>query len=60
MPQNGIKAEGVIELAEAVKCNKDLKVLNLNDNTFGEQGALAMADVFFLLYWQTKFDFFLF
>lgn len=47
MPQNGIKAEGIIQLAEAVKCNKNLKVLNLNDNTFCEEGALAMADVIF-------------
>uniref|UniRef100_A0A915EP04 Ran GTPase activating protein 1 n=1 Tax=Ditylenchus dipsaci TaxID=166011 RepID=A0A915EP04_9BILA len=43
MPQNGIKAEGIINLADAVRGSPYLKVLNLNDNTFGEKGAMAMA-----------------
>ena len=44
MPQNGIRAEGIIKLAEAVRMNPSLKKLALGDNTFGESGAIAMAD----------------
>lgn len=47
MPQNGINAEGIINLAEAVKANAFLKYINFNDNTFGEKGAVAMAKVNF-------------
>ena len=43
MPQNGITAEGIIKLSEAVRQNTSLKSLNLGDNTFGESGASAMA-----------------
>lgn len=45
MPQNGIRAEGILELAKAVEASPYLKHLNLNDNTFGRKGALAMAKV---------------
>ncbi|KAH7729897.1 ran GTPase-activating protein 1-like isoform 2 [Aphelenchoides avenae] len=43
MPQNGIRADGIAELAKAVKNNPYLRILNLNDNTFGEKGAIAMS-----------------
>lgn len=43
MPQNGIRAEGIIKLAEAIRLNPALKRLSLGDNTFGEAGAMAMA-----------------
>ena len=44
MPQNGIRAEGIIKLAEAIGVNRSLKKLSLGDNTFGETGAFAMAN----------------
>lgn len=47
MPQNGINAKGIINLAESLKSNTLLKYINLNDNTFGERGAIAMAKVNF-------------
>jgi Ran GTPase-activating protein 1 len=43
MPQNGIRAEGIIRLADAIRMNPELKKLNLGDNTFGEAGAIAMS-----------------
>lgn len=44
MPQNGIYHNGISALSEAFKYNKNLKILNLNDNTFREKGAKAIAD----------------
>lgn len=49
MPQNGITREGIIALAGAFKSNKKLRVINLNDNIFGNKGAKAMAKVRTLL-----------
>lgn len=45
MPQNGINHAGVTALATAMQHNADLRVLNLNDNTFTKRGAIAMAQV---------------
>lgn len=45
MPQNGINHAGVTALASAMKHNPGLRILNLNDNTFTEKGAIAMAQV---------------
>lgn len=45
MPQNGITHPGVTALATAIQHNTGLRVLNLNDNTFTEKGAIAMAQV---------------
>ncbi|KAG7239411.1 hypothetical protein INR49_028881 [Caranx melampygus] len=41
--QNGINHPGVTALATAVQHNLGLRILNLNDNTFTEKGAIAMA-----------------
>ncbi len=46
MPQNGILHQGITALADALVTNKNLKILNMNDNTFTEAGAKAMAKVF--------------
>lgn len=45
MPQNGINHPGITALAKAMQCNTGLRILNLNDNTFTEKGAVAMAQV---------------
>ena len=45
MPQNGINHPGVTALATAMQHNAGLRILNLNDNTFTEKGAIAMAQV---------------
>lgn len=45
MPQNGINHPGVTALATAMQHNTGLRILNLNDNTFTEKGAVAMAQV---------------
>lgn len=45
MPQNGINHPGITALAQAFAINPLLKVINLNDNTFTEKGAVAMAEV---------------
>lgn len=45
MPQNGINYPGVTALASAMQHNPELRVLNLNDNTFTKKGTLAMAQV---------------
>lgn len=45
MPQNGINHPGITALAQAFAINPLLKIINLNDNTFTEKGALAMAEV---------------
>ena len=44
MPQNGIYHVGITALSEAFTYNKNLQVLNLNDNTRGEKGAEAIAN----------------
>jgi len=48
MPQNGINHPGITALAEAFQHNTNLRILNLNDNTFTVTGAKSMAKVFFL------------
>lgn len=45
MPQNGINHAGVVALASAMRHNRELRVLNFNDNTFTKKGTLAMAKV---------------
>ena len=45
MPQNGINHPGVTALAKAMQHNTALHTLNLNDNTFSEEGGTAMAQV---------------
>jgi len=45
MPQNGINHQGIAALAGAFECNKNLRILNLNDNTFTVKGAKSMAQV---------------
>lgn len=45
MPQNGINHPGITDLATAVQHNPNLRVINLNDNTFTKKGAVAMAQV---------------
>lgn len=45
MPQNGINYPGITALATAMQHNAGLRILNLNDNTFTEKGAVAMAQV---------------
>eukprot|EP00911_Craspedida_sp_UC1_P002393 UC1_evm1s1788 len=44
MPQNGIRGAGIPSLAASLKANIQLEILDLNDNTFGAHGAMAMAD----------------
>lgn len=53
--QNGINSEGIIALSSAFKCNPNLKMINLSDNTFNETGAKAVAEVIY-----SKFYFFMF
>lgn len=43
MPQNGIYHVGISALSDAFTQNKNLQILNLNDNTIGEKGAEAIA-----------------
>jgi len=45
MPQNGIYHIGISALAEAFTANKNLRHINLQDNTFTEKGAKSMAKV---------------
>ena len=45
MPQNGINHPGITALSEAFKVNKNMRYINLNDNTFTEVGAKSMAKV---------------
>ncbi len=45
MPQNGICKEGIMALARAFGNNPQLKVINLSDNTFTADGAIAMSKV---------------
>ncbi|KAJ8927709.1 hypothetical protein NQ314_019797 [Rhamnusium bicolor] len=43
MPQNGIYHVGISALSEAFTYNRNLQILNLNDNTIGPKGAEAIA-----------------
>ena len=43
MPQNGIYHEGLAALADAFSHNPNMKILNMNDNTFTDKGARAMG-----------------
>jgi len=46
MPQNGIRPDGIaVILRDGIAHDHDLKVLDLQDNTFTLKGALALADV---------------
>jgi Ran GTPase-activating protein 1 len=46
MPQNGIRPEGIaLILREGLVHARDLKTLDLQDNTFTLKGALALADI---------------
>jgi Ran GTPase-activating protein 1 len=46
MPQNGIRPEGItIILRDGIVHDRDLRILDLQDNTFTNQGALALADI---------------
>lgn len=45
MPQNGIYHSGITALTKAFTHNKNLKIINLNDNTIGAKGAKAIADI---------------
>ncbi len=45
MPQNGILHQGITALSDALTTNTQLRILNMNDNTFTEAGAQAMAAV---------------
>ena len=45
MPQNGIYHVGITALAGGLSANPSLRILNLNDNTIGPKGALALAQV---------------
>lgn len=45
MPQNGIYHAGITALSQAFSHNKNLKILNLNDNTITVKGAQAIADI---------------
>ena len=46
MPQNGIRPEGItLILRDGIAHNRELKILDLQDNTFTLHGALALADI---------------
>jgi Ran GTPase-activating protein 1 len=46
MPQNSIRPEGItIILRDGIVHDRDLRILDLQDNTFTKQGALALADI---------------
>jgi Ran GTPase-activating protein 1 len=44
MPQNGIRELAIAEIAKAVEVNRNLRVLNLNDNIVKPNGALLIAN----------------
>ena len=44
MPQNGIRMDGIANLARGLAHCPHLEYLDLQDNTFGETGSVAMAD----------------
>eukprot|EP00039_Didymoeca_costata_P001567 m.53351 g.53351 ORF g.53351 m.53351 type:complete len:537 (+) comp10861_c0_seq2:79-1689(+) len=41
--QNGIFVEGIVAMAKAMACNKDLEILNLSDNYVKHSGGRAVA-----------------
>lgn len=43
MPQNGIYHVGISALSNAFTHNKNLEILNLNDNTIGPKGSEAIS-----------------
>ena len=43
--QNGIQYEGMISIADCIRNNPNLKILNLNDNIMTPRGAIAIAKV---------------
>lgn len=43
MPQNGIYHVGITALSEAFTKNKNLQIINLNDNTLGPKGSRSLA-----------------
>ena len=45
MPQNGIHHPGIAALADAIAENTQLKILDLNDNTFTKKGSQSIAKV---------------
>jgi len=45
MPQNGINACGISALADAFAENRQLRIINLSDNTFTADGSVSMAAV---------------
>jgi len=45
MPQNGINARGISALADAFAENRQLRIINLSDNTFTANGSASMAAV---------------
>lgn len=46
MPQNGIRPDGIaIILRDGIVFDRDLQILDLQDNTFTLKGALALADI---------------
>ena len=46
MPQNGIRPEGIaVMLRDGIVHNRELEILDLQDNTFTLKGALALADI---------------
>lgn len=45
MPQNGIYHVGISALAESFAKNPQLRILNLNDNTIGSKGSVALSAV---------------
>lgn len=45
MPQNGIYHPGISALSDAFKNNKNLQILNLNDNTIGPTGSKTIANI---------------
>lgn len=49
MPQNGINHRGITALAEALMSNRNLRHLNLSDNTFTEKGSISIAQVKFII-----------
>lgn len=44
MPQNGIRMDGIVKLAEGLGACSNLEVLDLQDNTFGVEGDKAFAE----------------
>ncbi|UMM25533.1 hypothetical protein L5515_005319 [Caenorhabditis briggsae] len=45
LPQNGIREPAFGALAVALQANKNLRIIDLNDNICGTQGALELAEI---------------